>query len=251
MAGGFKDHFSGHAADYARARPGYPEALFDFLASLPWERGAAWDCGTGSGQAAAPLARRFARVVASDASAAQIARAPRAANVLFLAAPAERPPLPDASIDLITVAQALHWFDFAPFFAEVRRVARPGAAFAAWAYGNCRVSPEVDALYDHLYEQVLGPYWPPERAHVEQGYRTIPSPFAAMPAPSFVMDVHWDLAGFLGYVETWSATQRYRRQTGQDPLAPLRPALESAWGDPAAPRRIVWPLALLVARPRP
>ncbi len=251
MPGTFKDHFSGHAADYARARPGYPDALFDYLASLPPVRVAAWDCGTGSGQAAAPLGRRFQRVLASDASAAQIASATRAANVLYVAAPAERAPLRDASVDLIMVAQALHWFDFAPFFAEVRRVARPGAAFAASAYGNCRVSPEIDALYDHLYEKVLGPYWPPERAYVEQGYRTIPSPFTALPTPAFVMDVQWDLAGFLGYLETWSATQRYRRQNGQDPLAPLRPALESAWGDPSVVRRIVWPLALLVARPQP
>lgn len=253
MAAAFKDHFSGHAADYARARPGYPTALFDYLATLPAAREVAWDCGTGSGQAAAPLGQRFRAVLATDASAAQVSRARAAANVLFAAAPAERPPLAGGSVDLVTVAQALHWFDFARFFEEVRRVARPGAVFAAWAYGNCRVTAAVDAVYDHLYEGILGAYWPPERVHVEQGYRTIPCPFPPLPVPegAFVMDVHWDLEGLIGYLETWSATQRYRQQTGQDPVAAVRPALQAAWGDPAVPRKITWPLALLLARPTP
>lgn len=247
---GFKDHFSGHAAAYARSRPGYPEALFDFLAGLPGGREAAWDSGTGSGQAAVPLARRFRRVIATDASPAQALRARRSPGVLYAAAAAERAPLRDESVDLVTVSQALHWFDFHAFFAEASRVAKHGAALAAWAYGNCRVAPEVDAVYDRLYGEVLGPFWPPERIHVEQGYRTIGVPFPALPAPSFSMRAAWDLAAFTGYLETWSAAQRYRRKLGKDPLEPVRAALAEAWGDPASAREVTWPLILIAARIR-
>lgn len=247
----FPDHFSRHASAYARARPGYPEGLFDWLAGLPSRRDAAWDSGTGSGQAAVPLAKRFRSVVATDASSAQVLRAARAPGVIYAAAAAERPPLRDASVDLVTVSQALHWFDFAAFFAEAYRVARPGAALAAWAYGNCRVSHEVDAAYDTLYGDVLGPFWPPERVHVEQGYRTIPVPFPPLPAPAFAMEADWDLPAFLAYMDTWSAAQRYRRKLGKDPFEPVRPALEAAWGDPARERRVTWPLVLVAARIKP
>jgi SAM-dependent methyltransferase len=247
----FKDHFSGHAAAYARSRPGYPHALFDFLAGLVESREAAWDCGTGSGQAAVPLARRFRAVIATDASPAQVLRAQRSPGVHYAAAAAERAPLRDASMDLVTVSQALHWFDFQSFFAETARVGRPGSALAAWAYGSCRVSPEVDSAYDRLYGEVLGPFWPPERIHVEQGYRTIPVPFPTLPAPSLSMRADWDLAAYTGYLETWSAAQRYRRKLGKDPLEPVRAALAEAWGDPASPREVTWPLLLIAARIRP
>lgn len=247
----FKDHFSGHASTYARARPGYPDALFDFLAGLPARRDAAWDSGTGSGQAAAPLSGRFRAVVATDASPAQVLRARRGPGILYAAAAAERAPLRDSSVDLVTVSQALHWFDFAAFFSEAARVARPGAAFAAWAYGNCRVSPEVDAAYDHLYGGVLGPFWPPERVHIEQGYRTIPVPFPPLPAPAFSMEARWDLAAFLAYLDSWSSAQRYRRKLGKDPFEAVRPALEDAWGDPASERAVRWPLILVAARIKP
>ena len=251
----FKDHFSGHASIYARARPGYPEELFDFLATLPARRDAAWDNGTGSGQAAVPLSRRFAKVVATDASASQVLVAGRGAErgprLLYAAAAAERAPLRDASVDLITVAQALHWFDFPAFFTEVSRVARPGAALAAWAYGNCRVTQEVDAAYDRLYGEILGRYWPPERLHIEQGYRTIPVPFPVLPAPAFDMTVEWDLAAFIAYLETWSAVQRYRKQLDRDPLESVRASLERAWGDPGTARMVTWPLTLMTAKVKP
>jgi SAM-dependent methyltransferase len=247
----FKDHFSGHAAGYARSRPGYPEGLFDFLASIAPRREAAWDCGTGSGQSAVPLAKRFARVIATDASAAQVLGARRAPGVLYAAAAAERAPLRSAAADLITVSQALHWFDFTAFFAEAARVARPGAALAAWAYGNCRVCPAVDALYDRLYGEILGPFWPPERVHIEQGYRTIPVPFPALPAPAFSMRAEWDLNAFLAYLDTWSSAQRYRRKLGKDPLDSLRPDFAAAWGIPEQARIVEWPLILIASRIKP
>lgn len=248
---GFKDHFSGHASAYARARPGYPEGLFDFLATLPSRRDAAWDSGTGSGQAAVPLSRLFRAVVATDASPAQVRRAQRSPGLLYAAATAERAPLRDASIDLIAVSQALHWFDFPAFFSEASRVARPGAALAAWAYGNCRVTQEVDAVYDRLYGEILGPFWPPERIHIEQGYRTIPVPFPVLAAPAFEMRADWDLPAFLAYLETWSAVQRFRKKLGKDPFESVLPALERAWGDPGSARTVTWPLILLTARVKP
>lgn len=247
-AAGFKDHFSGHAAGYARARPTYPDSLFDFLAGVPSGRAAAWDCGTGSGQAARSLATRFPAVIATDASAPQVRKAGRAGGILFAAAAAEKAPLRDASVDLVTVAQALHWFDLPAFFAEAARVARPGAALAAWCYGNNQVTPGVDRAWLRFYHDVVGPYWPPERMLVEEGYRSIAFPFPALPAPAFAMEADWDLAEFLDYLGTWSAAQYYRKAKGSDPLDEVRDEMAAAWGDPARKRRVAWPLTLKLMR---
>lgn len=245
---GFKDHFSGHAAGYARARPGYPASLFAFLAAAAPSRARAWDCGAGSGQAARSLAAHFDAVVATDASAAQVAKAGPAPRLLYAAAAAERAPLRDASVDLVTVAQALHWFDLPAFFAEAARVGRPGALLAAWCYGNNRVTPEVDRAWLRFYRDVVGPYWPPERLLVEEGYRSIAFPFAALPAPAFAMEADWDLAEFLDYLGTWSGSQYYRKARGSDPLDEIRAEMAAAWGDAGSKRRIVWPLTLKLMR---
>jgi SAM-dependent methyltransferase len=247
-APGFKDHFSGHSGDYARARPVYPESLFAYLATLPRGREAVWDCGTGTGQAAHSLAAHFRRVIATDASANQASRAAAAKGVLYAAAPAERAPLRDASMDLITVAQALHWFDFPAFFAEAARVAKPGGAFAAWCYGNCKVTPEIDRAYYRLYEDIVGSYWPPERAHVENGYASIPMPFAPIAAPAFAIEARWDMEEFIAYLETWSAVQYYRKAGRGDPVALIREELAGAWGNPGEARLIRWPLAFKAGR---
>ena len=252
---GFKDHFSRHAEDYARRRPQYPQSLYDFLASLPAARDAAWDCGAGNGQASLPLSRLFRFTLATDASAPQIAQAGRLRSpgspegILFSVARAEAAPLRAASMDLVTVAQALHWFDFPAFFAEVRRVGRPGSVFAAWAYGYCRIDPAVDRVYLRLYEDILGTaYWPPERAHIEAGYRSIPMPFPALPAPDFTMEAEWDLGDLLGYLDTWSAVRRYRQEQGEDPLDLVREDLGRAWGESGRRRKVAWPLMMLLGR---
>ncbi|MEO6098668.1 MAG: class I SAM-dependent methyltransferase [Fibrobacteria bacterium] len=245
---GFKDHFSGHSARYARARPLYPDALFDHLAAISPARGTAWDCGAGSGQAAQGLASRFQAVIATDASVGQIAKSRPTPGVLFAAAAAEQAPIRDGGIDLIAVGQALHWFDFPACFAEVRRVARPGGVFAAWCYGNCSVTQKIDGVYDRLYSGLVGPYWPPERAHIEDGYASIPIPFPPIPGPAFTMEAHWDLEEFLAYLGTWSAVQYYRKAKGEDPIALIRPEMERAWGGPAETRRIAWPLTLKAGR---
>ena len=245
------DHFSRQAAEYRASRPGYPAALFDFLAQASPRRGRALDCATGNGQAAIGLASRFAAVVATDLSVAQLARAEARPNIRYLAATAERLPLADASVDLVSVAQALHWFDLAAFYPELARIARSGALIATWSYGRMRVDPAVDAVVERLYTDIVGPCWPPGREHVDNGYRDLPFPFARVAAPALAMTADWPLARLLGYLASWSAVQRYAAQHGCDPLDEVREELRAAWGDPDATRRVEWPLALRAGRIRP
>jgi SAM-dependent methyltransferase len=248
MSSAFKDHFSGHAAQYAQYRPQYPESLFEWLSSLTVRHDHAWDCGTGNGQAARGLTRWFGTVTATDASADQIQSAEACAHVEYRVAKAEGSGLESGSIDLVTVAQALHWFNLDQFYPEVRRVARPGAVFAGWCYGLSRIAPEVDAVIEHLYTDIVGTYWPPERRYIEEQFRTLAMPFPEIPAPSFAMRAEWPLPALLGYLGTWSAVQAYRRKNGTDPLAQVADDLAAAWGPADSPRRIDWPLYFRVGR---
>jgi len=243
----FKDHFSTHATDYAKYRPGYSDALFAWLASLSAHRDLAWDVGTGSGQAALGLARYFSRVIASDAAQAQVSSAVAHARIVYKVMPAERSDLADASVDLVTVAQAIHWFDFDRFYAEVRRVLKPEGAIAVWTYGVNKIAPDVDAVVQRYYAHIVGPYWPPERDYVEKNYRTIPFPFAEIRAPDFRMQQRWRLDDLLGYLATWSATKRYREARGEDPLALVREPLARAWGRQET-RAIEWPIYVRAGR---
>jgi SAM-dependent methyltransferase len=251
MTTGFEDHFSHASHAYAAYRPAYPDALFDWLAALAPSRRLAWDCATGSGQAAVALAQRFERVVASDASEAQLAAAPPAERVEYAVFPAEQAALGDASVDLVTVAQALHWFDLERFYAEVRRVLVPGGVLAVWAYELFRVTPAVDAVIEAWYRGPLGSFWPAGRRHIEAGYSTLPFPDESLDAPPFEMSATWTLDQVVGYLGTWSAVKRYRDARGEDAVAKIHEPLSRAWGDAAAPRPVVWPLILRVARPTP
>ncbi len=242
-----KDNFSRQAGDYARFRPLYPDALYDFLLSLTPAREAAWDAGTGNGQVAAQLAGAFKHVYATDISARQLEKAPPRDNVTYRVCRAESTGFPDDSFNLVTVAQALHWFDFGPFYAEVTRVARPGAVLAAWGYNLLRIEPAVDALVQELYRDVVGPYWDAERRHVEASYASIPFPFPELPAPPLRMTTHWQREGLLGYLNTWSAVQGYLKANGANPVEDLRPRLEALWpGDET--RAVQFPLFLRVGR---
>ncbi len=246
----FQDHFSGHAEGDARHRPGYPAALFTWLAQSAPARGWAWDCATGNGQAARGLAAHFSRVVATDGSRRQIAQARPHPRIRFGVALAEHAPLAEASMDLVTVAQALHWFQRPAFWNEARRVLRPGGVLAVWTYGLPAVCPAVDAVIRHLYGELLADFWPPERRLVEGGYRDIGFPFPELPAPAFRLAAHWTLAQLLGYLSTWSAVHRCRRATGDDPLAAIAGPLAQAWGPAGRRRGIRWPLVLRAgARP--
>jgi len=208
----------------------------------------AWDCATGSGQAALELARRFQRVVATDASEKQIAQAPPRSGMTYRVAPAEDSGLETETVDLVTVAQALHWFDRPRFYAEVGRILVPGGVIAVWSYQLASVDGRVDRVIRHLHSDVVGAYWPPERALVERGYASLSFPFAEISPPPFLMEETWDLAQLVGYLGTWSAVQRYREKTRGDPIERVRPDLERAWGDPEAPRVVRWPLSLRAGR---
>lgn len=244
MASNFKDHFSTVAQSYAGFRPRYPAAIFDWLATQVPRSGEVWDCAAGNGQATVDLATRFARVTATDASAAQIAAAAPTAGVEFRVAPAERSGLADQSVDLITVAQAAHWFELDAFYAEVRRVLRPTGVLAIWAYGVQRVEgEEVNQMIQDFYSNIVGPYWPPERQLVEDGYQTLPFPFTPLAAPAFQMEELWSLEQVIGYLGTWSATTRYIQAHQSDPRTRLSAALKAVWGDPARQRKVTWPVA--------
>ena len=242
----FKDHFSGHAADYSRYRPGaYPDAMFKALAALAPSRDCVWDCATGNGQAALGLAAHFARVEATDASDKQIAAAAPHPKIRYSVAPAEESGLASGSVALITVAQALHWFDLPRFYAEVRRVAQPGAVLACCCYMRCAVGPGVDAVTERLYNGILGDaYWPPERKHVERGYADLDFPFTEIALPRFQMEVRWSFEAYVGYLRSWSATQAYLKKNGQDPLEQVGEELLQAWGDLSVTRSVLWPMTI-------
>ena len=244
----FKDHFSDQADSYARFRPTYPDPLFEWLASLAPACGLAWDCATGSGQAARALAAHFGRVVATDASAEQVARADVGghANLAFGVASAETSGLAADSVDLVTVAQALHWFDRERFYREVDRVLRPGGVLAVWTYELALIDPVIDRYVADWYRGGIDPYWPPERALVESGYRGIELPYAEVAVPDFEMVADWSLPELLGYLGSWSAVQRYRVALGRDPVADLARSLGPVWGEPGRPRRVAWPLVVRV-----
>jgi SAM-dependent methyltransferase len=247
----FADHFSSMARDYAAARPTYPPALFDWLASVAPGRRSAWDCAAGNGQATLELARCFDAVTATDASAEQIGAAPAHPRVSYRVAPAEATGLPDGSVDLITVAQALHWLDVDAFYAEARRVLVPGGVLAVWCYGLQRLDdPIIDALLAHFYGEVVGPFWAPERRLVETGYRTLAFPFEELSPAPFEMAVDWSPAQLTAYIGTWSATARFRCERGYDPVAALAAELAPLWGSSDGRRRVRWPLSLRVGRRR-
>lgn len=243
----FPDHFAPVARNYAEFRPTYPDALFAWLATCAPRREVAWDCAAGTGQASLGLARHFAQVVATDASAAQIAVATPHPRVDYRVAPAEASGLAAASVDLITVAQALHWFDLAAFYTEASRVLRANGVLAVWTYGVLTVEGvRVDELVQAFYHQTVGPYWPAERRHVEDGYRSLPFPFPEVAAPPFVMEAQWTGPQLLGYFRSWSATARFVSVNGFDPVEQLAQRLAPLWGDPQGTRLIRWPLALRV-----
>lgn len=243
------DHFSPVADEYAAYRPEYPEALFAWLASVAPSRGLVWEAGAGTGQASLGLAGHFDHVVATDLSAEMIERAPAHPRVAYVVGRAEESGLPDRSVDVVAVAQALHWFAFDQFYAEARRVLVPDGVIAVWSYGIVHLQGvEVNRAFHQFYQQVVAPWWPPERQHVENGYRTIPFPFDEMAPPTFQMTVRWPLAALLGYCRSWSAMARYRRARGTDPVAELEAALTPIWGDPATRRIVSWPLVVRAGR---
>jgi ubiquinone/menaquinone biosynthesis C-methylase UbiE len=260
----FKDHFSGHAAQYASARPQYPRELFEFINAQCSQKTIAWDCAAGNGQAGIGLSPFFETVVATDGSINQLRECDKACNdqrssdseILRVAMLAEQVALQSCSVDLVVVAQALHWFDSKRFFAEVDRVLKPGGVIAVWCYGIQHIDADVDRVIAGFYDDILGAYWPEERRLVEAGYRHIEFPYKELSCPTFQMQKHWCLEELFAYFASWSAVQRYRRSVGEDPLELVKSELQEVWsGAKAMPadralsiqKVISWPLSLRVA----
>jgi SAM-dependent methyltransferase len=234
--------------------------LFEYLAGLCPSRELAWDVGTGNGQAAIGLAAHFRRVIATDATAAQIARARPHERIEYRVATAEAGGLSPSSADLVAVAQALHWFDLAAFYAEVRRVAAPGAVIAAWCYGLPRVDPAVDAVLEHFYHQTVGPYWAAGRRLIDERYETIPFPFeecgagpenvtaSALPPGGFRCQAEWTMGQYLDYIASWSAVAAHNQKHGGDIVGAVAEAFSVPWGGQERSRRVQWPIYLRVGR---
>lgn len=246
----FEDHFSRHSRQYAEYRPTYPIEIYAYLASLAPGRSLAWDCGTGNGQAALGLADHFEQVHATDASAEQIKLAQPHERVTYHVEPAEHVSLRDSSTDLVTVAVAIHWFNFDEFYREVKRVLRPEGILAAWTYSLTEISPEIDALVDHYYHETLQGYWPERIRYLEEEYKTLPFPFDEIQPPAFRMEARWTLNQLAGFLDSWSATQRYKAQNGQHPLEEIWEQLLAAWGHAEETRLIRWPLHFRIGRHR-
>lgn len=242
----FKDHFSKQAADYAKFRPRYPREMFKYLGTVARSRALAWDCATGNGQAAVQLAEVFDRIIATDASEKQIANAEPHERVEYRVASGEESGLESGTIDLIMVAQALHWFNLDRFYAEVERLLKPRGVFAASAYRFLHITPAVDDLVNRrYYSEIVGPFWPAERALI-MNFEEIPFPFPEQETPAFEMKVDWTLDHLLGYLRSWSATQQFIGANRRDPLEGIAAELGAAWGDTKQSRRVIWPLTLRV-----
>ena len=243
----FPDHFSSVAGTYAQFRPSYPPSLFDWIAAHAPPDAVVWDCAAGSGQATIPLAERFAHVTATDASATQVSHAPLHPRVTWRVAPAEDSGLDTHSVDIVTIAQALHWFDLERFWPEVRRVVRPGGLVVAWTYGNHRVDdPALDQVMEHFSNVVVGSWWPPNREHINARYTTLTFPFERLDAPSMDLTVTWTLDQLLGYIRSWSAVSAHAAERRGDPVAALDAALRPLWGSGA--RTVRWPMTVLAGR---
>ena len=237
----FHNYFGPQAEQYAEIRPHYPAALFHFLALTSRETALAWDCGTGNGQAAVGLAERFARVLGTDPSDSMIARAISHPRVTYRTAFYDTG-LAEHCVNLVTAAQALHWFDVDAFVRETRRVLVPGGVLAAWCYSMCRIEPAIDEVVDYHYRVTTGSYWPPERKHTEDGYQRIALPIDEMVVPPFELAADWHLADMLRYVRTWSGTRRFVEARGEEGQAAFEAAMRERWGNPLERRRVTWPV---------
>ena len=240
--------FSPLAAVYARARPRYPAALYAWLAGQSPRHELAWDCATGNGQAAVGLVEHFRRVVATDASAEQVRHATPHERIDFRVARAESSGLEDASVDLVTVAAAAHWFDLEAFGVEVRRVLRPGGLLAVWSYHAGIVEAPFDEVFQRLYQEVLRPYFAPGARLVDERYETLELPGSAVAAPRFEIVCEWTLDQVLDYIASWSSVAAYRRQLGEDPIRRVAAELGRLWGGRSATRTLRLPLFLRVQR---
>lgn len=244
----FKDYFSGASDEYKLFRPRYPTELYHYLAGTTPANQLAYDVGCGNGQAACALAEHFEVVHASDASATQIEQAQSRANVVYRVSPAETIACSDGTLDLVTVAQAIHWFQHDAFFKEVERALKPGGVLAAWGYQLLYTNTPLDDVVNDFHDNLIGPYWPAERKLLDDSYSRITFPYPRENAPRFQMTASWTFNHLVGYLNTWSAVKQYEQANGKNPIEMYFSELKSAWGDTGRSQQICWPLILYVGR---
>ena len=242
-----KDNFSSQSDKYVKYRPTYPLDFFEYLNSIVANKQNAWDCGTGNGQVAYELAKTFDNVFATDISRTQIDNALREANITYSLQPAERTNFDDEQFDLIIIAQAIHWFDFERFYAEVRRTARENALICVVGYGRIKISEEIDRAIANFYENVIGTYWDKERRYIDEDYKTIPFPFKEIRTPGFVNILNWTLEHLIGYLNTWSAVKHFINKNRHNPIDDLQSELEQHW-EKGQTKKVHFPLLLRVGQ---
>ena len=226
-----KDHFSTASHNYARFRPTYPAELYHFLLKHCRKTERAWDCGTGNGQVAGELSGFFDEVLATDISGNQLAQAVHKENIHYTKQPAEKTNFPDDHFDLVTVGQAVHWFDFNAFFQEVKRVLKKDAVIAIFGYALFRSNPATNEVIQRFYKEIIGPYWPPERRYLEENYNSIPFPFNEISSPEIELKQTWSLERLLGYLNTWSAVKAYEREKRENPVELINEELSASFGN--------------------
>jgi SAM-dependent methyltransferase len=244
----FQDYFSSQSKEYAKSRPHYPGEMFAYLASLAPAQEQAWDCGTGNGQAALALAKNFKRVIATDASAAQIENAFPHERIEYRVEPSEKTTIISNSVDLITVGTAVHWFDFEAFYQEVRRVGKQNGILAVWTYYFPIIEPEIDRWLEHFYWETLAGYWPERIHYLEERYKTLPFPFDEIKPPPFEMKATWAVDNMAGFLASWSAVRKLVEAQGESAFDEPIKELERIWRKGPGKREIRWPLHFRIGK---
>lgn len=240
--------FGTDSEQYNKFRPHYPAELFEYLAGVAPSNELAWDCGCGTGQVSVPLSNYFEQVVATDISEGQIKKAEVKDNIIYRASAEGSSGLNKNSVDLVTCAQALHWFDLKKFYKEVNRVLKPGGVVAVWTYNLFRVNKKLDELIDNFYFDNIYNYWPEQRKDVEKGYAKLEFPYTKISVPQFSMEVEWTLDHLKGYINTWTGVQNYIELECFSPLEFIEGELKNLWGDKKTKKRITWPLMVIVGK---
>lgn len=248
MSGAFIDNFSTQSKEYSFSRPTYPESLFEFLYTVTTHNNLAWDCATGNGQAAIGLSKYFKKVIASDASKNQIRHGFQRENIDYKVFSAEYPELDRDSVDIVTVAQGLHWFNLDNFYNNVKRVGKKGGIIAVWSYDMHKINPQIDKVTSRLDidGEILGNYWDKETKYVKEKYKTIPFPFTEIPVPLFKTTSFWNLRQLWEYMKTWSSVKKYYSENQQDPLDLVKPEVKTLWGEDHNKKEITWNINMRV-----
>jgi hypothetical protein len=242
-----KDNFSQQSSLYSQFRPDYPAELFEYILKVVPHKKTAWDCATGNGQSAFSLSSHFEKVIATDISSKQLDNAEKAQNIFYSVQPAEQTNIESNIIDLVTVAQAIHWFDFEKFYAEVKRVAADNAVIAVWCYTLLRINEPINAVLDNYHFSTMAGYWDAERKYVDEGYQTIPFPFEKIKTPGFFIEKYWTIDELEGYLNTWSALQKYIAVNKRNPVPELIKSIQPFWGNNSK-QKIIFPIQLLLGR---